>query len=260
MDNLNFSASAIATFLKCSQQYKWHYIDNLPADPGTDNLYAIFGSTFHKVMELTDKFNLSVEEARKFWRPIFYTFFTEAENLNEDDEIDVFLKNGYEVISKAFELRERWVHKTIVVCNEKFFSIRYESKNKFFDKILVRGKADLILKDKIEDIFTIIDWKTGARVEKDIASNIQMTIYIWYIYKTFIQDYKNIHAALVYPKVNRVLFTKRAEEKVQEFFDILESIIERIAKKDFKKEPKLNNKPDDCKFCSFFFSCDKNDP
>jgi hypothetical protein len=56
---LRISPSSFDLFFKCSQQYKWAVIDEILPEEGSDNLYAVLGSSFHKIMELHDRFSFN---------------------------------------------------------------------------------------------------------------------------------------------------------------------------------------------------------
>ena len=82
-------------------------------------------------------------------------------------------------------------------------------------------------------------------------------MYIYFIHKKYKIDYENIYGALAYPYCKEILFTQRNQEQIEELFKKLDLMLERIAKKDFKKEPKLGWNIDNCTFCSYLNRCEK---
>lgn len=236
-------------------QFKWRYIDDIEADDNTDNLYGIFGTSFHKVMELIDRYNLPEEDAKKFWRPIFYNWMSEAKKLDKSADYEKFINKGAQVIENGLELRKRWKETTKLISTEQ--KVKLEYKNKIIKNTIISAKLDLIVKDKKEEVFTVIDWKTSSRKEKNIDENVQMSTYIWIVYETYIKDYDSIHGALVYPKLNKILFTTRNEDQIRVFFSKVDLMLERVKANDWKKEPKLAKDRNRCMFCQYIFSCGK---
>lgn len=254
---IRISPSAINTFYKCSTQYKWTVIDELIPDPGTDNLYAVLGSSVHKATELNDLYKVSYEELKVAWKVLFLSFLSETKFLSKDIDYQKFLTYGYDLLKKVFKIKKRWKGSKIIAV-ERY--VRKSYPNKWLTKISLSGRIDLIIKNS-ENVFTAIDWKTGKTTSYiDIENDLQMSFYIFFVNLFYKIDFDNIFGALVFPAIDEVLFTQRTIEDLQKkMFDKIDKMLERISKNDFCKEPKLNNKLNDCKFCPYIISCDKRD-
>jgi CRISPR/Cas system-associated exonuclease Cas4 (RecB family) len=192
---------------------------------------------------------------KKGWKILFLNYLSEARHLDENAEYSFFMNKGYSLLRKGLELKKRWLVNSTVVFNEKYFRIPFNSK--FVKDVFISGKLDLAIKNNDDDIYTIIDWKTGKNVDKNIETNDQITIYIYYISQQLKVGIENIFGALVYPQADDILFTQRKEEDIQRILSAYDAMLERIAEGDFKKEPLLNKKKDDCVFCPFIKRCKK---
>jgi CRISPR/Cas system-associated exonuclease Cas4 (RecB family) len=253
---LKISQSSFSMFEKCSMSYKWQFIDELPLEEGADNLYAIFGTTFHKAMELYEKFGVACDDLVSGWKTLFLYYISEARHLSEKDfeKKDKFLQQGPTFIINAFSMIERW-KKFQIVCTEKY--VKFPFKNDFVKNVFLSGKIDLILKD---DLMThvCLDWKTSKSKEEDVDSNDQLTFYIFFIHSLFPGvPLDQVYGCLAYPYDKQILFTQRLEEDFENLFIRLRKMVERISSNDYKKEPKLNFKPDDCFFCPYKKRCEK---
>lgn len=250
--SLNISPSALVTFFKCSQQFYWNYIEKLEPDEGSDNIYAVLGRSFHKVMELHDRYKLDYSELKKYWRGIFLTFLTETRYLPPNIEYERHLSRGYDLIKKAIKLKERWSSSNSIIANEKYIKLEY--RNAVLDNVFLSGKIDLILKR--DEIYTALDWKTASKAKEDAEDDFQLFVYIYFIHKVYNTPFENIFGALVYPSVEDIIFTQRKESDCKTLFDKLETMLRRIKASDFNREPKINKTEDkDCTFCPFIKRC-----
>ena len=252
---LRISPSSLDTFFKCSMQYKWTTIDEIKPEEGSDNLYGVLGSSFHKIMELQDRFNLTQEKMLEFWSPLFLIHLSNTPNLPKGINYQPFISRGPELIKNGLKLKERWKN-TQKVGNEIYCRLEY--KNKFIEDINLSGIIDLLVKDN-NGIFTIIDWKTAKTKESDIDSNFQLTFYIYYIHHIYKIDYEDIFGSLAYPVHCDMLFTQRTQSDIDKLFEKIDIMLKRISESDFKKEPKLTMNLNDCFFCAYKRRCEKYD-
>jgi CRISPR/Cas system-associated exonuclease Cas4 (RecB family) len=250
---LRISPSSLATFNKCSMQFKWNVIDEIEPDENSDNLFAVLGSAFHKAMELNDLYDISLEDLRKSWKIIFLKYMSDTKYLDRKTSYSFFQSRGFQLLRKGMDLKKRWKDKASVIFNEKYF--RIPLTNKFLENVYISGKIDLAIRNKEEDIITILDWKTSKNIDKNIDNNDQISIYIYFVHSQLKFDYENIFGALVYPQIEEIIFTQRTEQDVQKVFAKINLMLERIANSDFKKEPLINKKKDDCTFCAFTKYC-----
>ena len=245
------SPSSISLFKRCPLNFKWACIDEVEVEENSGNYYAVLGSAFHKAMELNDIFNIDPIEIKKFFKLLFYTYLTDAniDYKNDDNKYKNFISRGYELIDNGLNLKKRWKYDNDVFFNEKYFRIKFE--NKYIDEMSISGKIDLALKNKKDDIYTILDWKTSKKTDDEIHTNVQLTIYIHYIHKTLNVPYENIYGALAYPSLNEIIFTQRNKEQVDDLFDELNIMAKKIYKNDFKR----NKSESSCFFCPFKMKC-----
>lgn len=250
---LRISPSALDVFSQCSMRYKWIVIDEIIPDEGSDNLYAVFGTTFHKVMQLNDRFGLTEKELCSIWKYLFLAYLSDSLYLPKKIEYQNFIDQGTSMIKKGLELKKRWKHNQIVE-NEIYFRINYP--NSFFEDAFLSGRIDVIVKDN-QQVYTTLDWKTSKIVEKDIDKNNQLCFYIYYVHLTYGIDYDSIFGALVYPYSKEIIFTQRDEQSIIKLKEKINLMLSRIAKNDFHKEPKENGGwlVDNCHFCGFKKYC-----
>ena len=251
---MNISPSSFVTFKKCSQWFKWQYIDLLEPDESTDNIYALFGTTFHKAMQLHHKFNLSYDELVSSWKTLFLSYCTDAKRFAwpKDDVIDSFLAKGYIYLKNAFKMRKRW-KKYAVLDTERY--VRLDFQNKFLPNIGLSGKIDLLLKD--EQSIVNLDWKTSKRKEADINFNDQLTFYIYFIHVIYKLPLDVIYGALAYPFDEELLFTQRTQEQIDSMLESVLKVLKRLYENDIAKEPKRDFLIDNCMFCPYPHRCEK---
>lgn len=249
---LTVSPSSLSTFFKCSQHYKWLYLDELEPDEATGSIHAAFGTAIHKSLELHFKYGVSFEDVVKSWKVIFLYTLTEEKALETLDkcDLDSFLVRGYQSLDNVTHMMKRWADYKILDV-EKYFKIPY--KNEFIENVFITGRIDLLL-SKIKSV-VCLDWKSSKNKEQNIDENIQLTFYIYfanYVYKTLLE---NIHGALAYPYDQEIIFTQRSEKNFTALFDKINVMLKRIKECDFKKEPKINFLVDDCYFCPYTKLC-----
>jgi CRISPR/Cas system-associated exonuclease Cas4 (RecB family) len=251
---LTVSASSLSTFFKCSQQYKWQFLEEREPDEGTASLYTVFGSTFHKAIELHFKFGFDKDELMSCWKVMFFSFCTETKNLQlpNKHEVQKFVDKGYEYFENFFKMKERW-SKFKVLGVEQYYRLPFE--NKFLPSVFLSGRIDLLLTNA--ESIVCLDWKTSKSKEKDIEKNIQLTFYTFFINQIYKYSLDFIHGALVYPFDNDILFGQRSKDDFEELFSQINIMLERISKSDFVKEPKIKCIPNDCFFCQYTKICNK---
>jgi CRISPR/Cas system-associated exonuclease Cas4 (RecB family) len=233
--------------------YKWQFIDTRPADESY--LFTVFGSTLHKALELHFKFGLSFTEISDAWPSLFIAFCTEAKNLTFPNakELQDSIEKGKLQIKNAEKMKSRWEQFKILEV-EKYCKIPYI--NNFLDNVYLTGRIDMLLAN---DEIVCLDWKTSKSKEKEIDKNIQLTFYSFFVRELYKYSLDSIYGALAYPIDGEILFTQRTEADFADLFKQVNNMLERISKKDFLKEPKLNQRFGDCYFCQYKKTCAKND-
>ena len=253
---LTISPSSLSTFFKCSQYYKWLYLDEMEPDDATASIHTTFGTAIHKSLELHFKYGIKFEDIIKSWKEIFFYAVTEEKALEIPNErtLESFVVRGYQSLDNVSHMMKRWADYKILEV-EKYFKIPF--KNEFLPEVFFTGIIDLLL-GKTNSI-VCLDWKSSKNHENDIDNNDQLTFYIFFvneIYKELGGDkLENIHGALAYPFDQEILFTQRTDEKIKALFKKINVMLKRIVNEDFKKEPKINFLIDDCHFCPYTKLC-----
>ena len=70
-DYLTISSSSLSTFFKCSQHYKWLYLDELEPDEATGSIHGTFGTAIHKAIQLHLKYGIKFEDIVRSWNILF---------------------------------------------------------------------------------------------------------------------------------------------------------------------------------------------
>lgn len=255
-DYLTISSSSLSTFFKCSQHYKWEYLDEIEPDEATASIHTVFGTAIHKAIELHLKYGINFDDVIKSWKILFIYVCSEEKNLKfpSSRDLESFLARGYQSLNNVSLMMKRWEsYKVLEV--EKYFKIPF--KNEFLPEVFITGRIDLLL-SKLKSI-VCLDWKSSKNKDKDVDNNDQLTFYIYFvneIYKELGGDnLENIHGALAYPYDQEILFTQRTDEKIKALFDKINIMLKRIVNEDFKKEPKINFLVYNCTFCPYTKSC-----
>lgn len=250
---ITVSASSLSSFFRCSQMYKWQFIDEKPADEA--HLFTVFGSTLHKALELHFKFGVDLDEILNAWRSLFIAFCTEEKNLSfpNEKELNDCLAKGTLQINNVKKMKDRWKNFKVIEV-EKYCKVPYV--NKFLDNVHLTGRIDMLLAN---DVIVCLDWKTSKSKEKEIDKNTQLTFYSFFVRELYRYSLDSIHGALAYPIDGEILFTQRTDEDIKSLFRQIDNMLERISKKDFLKEPLLNQRTKDCFFCQYKKTCVKND-
>ena len=190
--SLKISPSSILVFFKCSMQYKWNFIEERTPDPGSDNLYAVLGSTLHKASELNDLYYIPLDELKKSWKILFLNYLSDTKNLSEDTQHERFLSRGYDLLTNLFELKNRWKDKSKILKVEKY--CKFEYKNKFIENVFLIGKIDVILKNLSDIVYTALDWKSSksTKTQKEANKDLQLSFYIYFIHMLYKIDYEKI--------------------------------------------------------------------
>lgn len=254
-DYLTISASSFSTFFKCSKQYNWQFIEEREPDEASASIFTIFGTTFHKAMELHFKFGLDLLEIRNAWKTLLVSQCSEEKSLEFPSKqvLEENIIKGYNQIDNIIKMKTRWDTFKILEI-EKYFRVVY--KNPYLENVFLSGRIDLLLND--DDSVVCLDWKTSKTKEEKIDENIQLTFYTFFVNDTYKYQLETIYGALAYPADGTILFTKRINEDFLNLFKKINIMLNRISKKDFFKEPKIEMRLGDCFFCQYKKTCNKN--
>jgi len=246
------SYSALDTFKRCPQKFKFQIIDKIPAKPSIE---AIFGSSVHSAL----KFMFSKG-------PLFPTLDEVLLNFSEGwkasnkkmESLDETLKTVYEesgknLLKSFFKKNPPWNFST--VDTESRFEVALPDPENNQNHILA-GIIDRI--DKIgEGEYEIIDYKTNRRLpsQEAVNSDLQMSLYHMALTRRWPHvSPANIKLSLYFLKHDEKLSSYRQEADIQE---IKNSVIKTI--REIEKSISDNNFPPNpsalCDYCPYKQIC-----
>ncbi len=232
------SYSALQTFLTCPLQYKFCYIDKLPAE---QNATMHFGTLLHQVMEelyATSLLPISKEELAHMvsskWQKRLYQDATYEQN---------DFTTALEIIEREWQ-KAQMPRKSHTIGLERRFSFPVQ------DEYEITGRIDRI--DKVSDqCLEIIDYKTGRIVpaESDMSENLQLAIY--YLALRFLWPNTNeVKLTLCYLRPDmQVSFTPDSSFKEKAELRLRE-LVTQIKTSDFSPQPGRH-----CDNCSYRAVC-----
>jgi len=196
------SFSEYSTYLQC--QHKW-YLNYYLKLPGDTNEELIFGSALHNTIEciLTKPLfkNLFKIDKAKTIKDLFKGFLIdELKKITDENFLIKFNKQGLANIFlfQAEKLLIEWDFfnrfKDYEVADVEYHLDNMELYSDEKVKINFKGFIDLVLRNKIDDTYLIIDWKTST-VAWDIAKKIKDNPNFFAqlaLYKYFYSKAKNI--------------------------------------------------------------------
>jgi hypothetical protein len=238
------------------------------------SIHLIFGNSIHKAIELGIKDNYDVEKRVLTFREDFTRNM--QNNLRESQEyqeLNNYLDQGENIIRSLST--EKILDKYEVI------GVELPLYEKLYNNFHFKGFIDLILKDKKNDRFLIIDWKTSgeswdvSKKKKDITFMAQMRLYKFFFARKNNLSFDEIDCK--YIVLNRLKSKKCPDlgfgeiQPVEIFSDSadIESSLTEVAqtiqkihiKNEFLKA-KFNNKTSNCFFCPYKnnFSLCNSDP
>lgn len=238
------------------------------------SIHLIFGNSIHKAIELGIKDNYDVEKRVLTFREDFTRNM--QNNLRESQEyqeLNNYLDQGENIIRSLST--EKILDKYEVI------GVELPLYEKLYNNFHFKGFIDLILKDKKNDRFLIIDWKTSgeswdvSKKKKDITFIAQMRLYKFFFARKNNLSFDEIDCK--YIVLNRLKSKKCPDlgfgeiQPVEIFSDSadIESSLTEVAqtiqkihiKNEFLKA-KFNNKTSNCFFCPYKnnFSLCNSDP
>ena len=212
------SYSQYTMYANCPRMWKLNYIDKLAEY--SQSIYTLFGSAFHETLQsyLTIMYEDSAAAADKEdWSKILKEFmakeYRKALAMGQDKdftnsfEMGEFYQHGVEILD--FILRKRSVyfakkdHELIGV------EVPLDVKMEVNENVKFRGYIDLIIRDKRDNTYKIIDIKTSTmgwnKYQKaDKTKTAQLVLYKSYYAKQFNVPIENIRVE--YFIVKRMLY------------------------------------------------------
>ncbi|MFA6017372.1 MAG: ATP-dependent DNA helicase [Patescibacteria group bacterium] len=238
----NFSFSQLNSFKTCPLQYKYQYVLKIPTSA---TAAESFGTTIHKTLQsFYSEFLLNkklgkkrlLEIYKKNWVPIGYASSAHENRMR---------KEGEKILNNYFDKYHFSSLKIIGL--EKSFKI------KIADDIFLTGKIDRIDsagKNEIE----IIDYKTGKKPsEKELAKNMQLTIYTLAAQdkNLFSKKLTEINLTFYYLQIPEKITLKKTEEDLIETKTRIIDMVGEIRQNIFPANPGMH-----CDFCPFKIICE----
>lgn len=218
-----WSLSKIQCYETCPMKYKFQYIDKIKQEL-TKALAK--GAKIHNILENLDNF---------------------IDNQTRDEEYDIvndFIKSPlFESISKEVQLGEKEVAFGIDIIDGKLVPTEYNNK------VLFRGKIDLLYKNRI------FDYKTGKFKSYDDQDWTQLKWYaIWFFLKH--PEYDEVHISYLY--VEHCLHNSMTIRK-SEIADITKDMLLRIRNVTIGESKPITkcNKSVLCGWCSYMLLCEE---
>lgn len=237
------------------------------------SIHLIFGNSIHKAIELGIKDKFDVEKRVLTFREDFTrNMQNNLRDSQEYQELNNYLDQGENIIRSLST--EKILEKYEVI------GVELPLYEKLYNNFHFKGFIDLILKDKRNERFLIIDWKTSgeswdvSKKKKDITFMAQMRLYKYFFARKNNLNFDEIDCK--YIVLNRLKSKKCPDlgygeiQPVEIFSDTndIESSLTEVAqtiqkihiKNEFLKA-KFNNKTSNCFFCPYknnFALCDSD--
>lgn len=252
-----FSPTAVNVYMGCPRQYFYDKILDLPAKDGNaDNMH--YGSAVHEACELALKY--AKENGAYPDKETFIGYFTDKLHkmrLSSASEYEILQGRGEKALEKFY----------VQFCNTPIKELhKAEDKLEFeIDGIKFKGVIDRIEKDS-DGNYHIYDYKTGkAKDESIICIGGEHEDYYNQIalYKYFYQKKENCKVTstgFIFPEeFDKNLELVLTDDECQAVYDKFIGAIKNI--KSYKFEPieeKDRKTSNACKYCQYYYFCDKN--
>ena len=236
-----FSFSCLESFNNCSLAWKMHYIDKLEED---QNYYAEYGTAVHQVLEGWAKGEIPDFAMAEEWEEIYEEHVLHAPPPYPKGQAE----KNYNLAKDYFEHFDGFGDQYSVVSAEEKFEVEVEG-------YIIRGLADLVLQDKNDGEYVIIDHKTKST--KTMANDFDTYVHQLYIYAMYVHQKFG-----KYPKKMAFNLIKDKDIPFEEEFSMagLERtkrwIVDTIEKIKQSKEWIAGGSPFFCQFiCGYRYSC-----
>lgn len=250
---MRISYSAIETFKKCPQKYKFKEIDRLKEPPSLD---AMFGAAIHDALQYfhSQKQLLSAQAGPALENLLSY--FSEkwsekkeklADRNLPDFQLQLIKQDAKNLLTNYYnDNKDKQLH---IVALESKFEVPIKHGDDFH---ILTGKIDRI--DRLKDgSFEIIDYKTGRQLpsQDTVNENLQLAIYhLGLIAKWPEFESRNIKSTLYFLKHREKISAEKKTEDLTNTKDKLVKTIEEIQNSKFNPIASPL-----CDFCGFKDTC-----
>jgi len=271
----NISYSQYVTYKECQYKFKLLYIDKIKTAPG--NIHLIFGSALHETLQkyLEILYNESIKKSDGF---DFSTFLQNSminnfkkcgENIKDYvtvDEMSEYYNDGLEILMWFKKHRADYFIKK----NYELVGCEVELLSKISENLNFHGYIDIVIKDIINNKYTIIDFKKSYRgwsenQTKSDNKRLQLQLYKYYYSKQFNVPLENIDVefmifkqkifindSLQYaPKRIQRVYPPSSERTLKNVIKSFNDDIEIIFNKDgsYNQNLTFNKNNKNCKYC-----------
>lgn len=270
-NKIHISFSEFSKYQSCGHR---HLIEKyLKLVTEETSIHLIFGNAVHKAIELGIKERKNVQERILTFREDFTReMLNNLKESPEFNELDNYLNQGENLIKSLST--EKILEKYEVV------GVELPLYEQIYNQFHFKGFIDLILKEKGEDKFLIIDWKTSgeawdvSKKKKDITFLAQMRLYKYFFARKKGLDVGQIDCK--YVVLNRLKSKKCPElgygeiqsveifsniQDIENSLSVVAETIKNIHIDNYFPKAKFENKKNNCFFCPYknnFALCDSD--
>ncbi len=229
------SYSQIETFNLCPRQYYYKYILRIPV---LQNAAASFGNSLHATLrdfyrllsarQILDNLPALLKLYELNWDHVGYKSKLEEEK----NKI-----RGQEMLEKYY--RDHHRPQCLPIAIEESFTVKIN------DNLKIGGKIDRLDK-KSDKTLEIIDYKTGRADKKDVAKDMQLTMYA--LAKEHLQ--MEIILSFHFLETNERISAKRTSEELSGAKIVIAEAAQAISRSDFSPAP-----GEICKYCEYRMLC-----
>lgn len=219
-----WSLSKIQCYESCPMKYKYQYIDKIKPDANCNGA-LIKGSKIHNILENIDN------------------FIDEQSRGEEYDIVNNFIKSPlFKSISEKVQLGEKEVAFGIDIIDGKLVPTEYNNK------VLFRGKIDLLYKNRI------FDYKTGKFKSYDDQDWTQLKWYaIWFFLKY--PEYDEVHISYLYVEHCRHNTMTIRRDKINDITNDMLSRIKNVTVSESEPITRCNRNAL-CAWCGYMLLCE----
>lgn len=254
----HYSVSAINSYINCSLQYFFKYVEGLK--PSHTSICLPFGTAYHtaRAFVANAKFanahlkrqDISLEEAVAIFADSFHAGIAQTEDLKADEgETAALEETGMRMVESLFNSLDP---KEIVIETNKAFIVPVEN----VDTPLI-GELDMLTRNPDNGRLRIVDFKTAARKwpEDKAQKDLQASAYCMAFnaeYNTIPEFRFEICTKTKKPEI-QILDTERTEQDFAKFANIVRAVDHGIKSKVFIP----NSSSFFCSDCPFKQHCEK---